>query len=197
MCRRGCCHLLVLPALLLCFGLTSNSAQSQERATARTVHEGSIYNGLPEIYQKWLDEDVRWIITEEERNDFNRLATDRQRDEFVVAFWEHRNPNPGAPQNKFKEQHYKRLAYSNQHFASGVPGYRTDRGRIYIVYGPPDQLEDHPNPTTQGYPSENWRYLHIVGIGEDVTFEFVDTCRCGEYRVTVDPSKRRSAPPKE
>jgi len=90
-----------------------------------------------EIYKKWLEEDVAWIITGQERADFVKLSTDKQRDEFVVAFWERRNPRPGSSENKFKEQHYRRLAYANTHFAAGVPGWKTDRGRMYILYGPP------------------------------------------------------------
>jgi GWxTD domain-containing protein len=90
---------------------------------------------LPEIYAKWLDEDVVWIISKQERIDFEKLSTDRQRYEFVVAFWERRNPSPGSTENKFKEEHYRRLAYTNTHFAAGVPGWKTDRGRRYILYG--------------------------------------------------------------
>jgi GWxTD domain-containing protein len=94
---------------------------------------------LPGIYAKRLDEDVVWIISKQERIDFEKLSTDRQRDEFVVAFWERRNPSPGSTENKFKEEHYRRLAYANTHFAAGVPGWKTDRGRRYILYGPSGQ----------------------------------------------------------
>jgi GWxTD domain-containing protein len=92
---------------------------------------------VKEIYKKWLEQDVAWIITGQERADFVKLSTDKQRDEFVVAFWERRNPTPGSSKNKFKEQHYRRLAYANTHFAASVPGWKTDRGRMYILYGPP------------------------------------------------------------
>jgi GWxTD domain-containing protein len=130
MSRPRCCNFL-LPILFLCFGLTSGSVQSQERTTVRTVHNASLDNSA--IYKKWLNEDVHWIITDQECADFTKLSSDKQRDEFVAAFWERRNPTPGSAANPFKESHYQRLAYANTHFADRVPGWKTDRGRVFIM----------------------------------------------------------------
>lgn len=151
-------------------------------------------------YQKWLDEDVCYLITEEERAEFGTLNTDQRRDTFVAQFWERRNLIPGSTENHFKEEHYRRLAYVNQHFAAGVAGYKTDRGRIYIVYGRPDEREQHPGRKETGipasaplqvrYPSDVWRYHFIKGVGKDVTFEFIDICRCGQYQLREDPTKK-------
>jgi GWxTD domain-containing protein len=135
---------------------------------------------------------VEWIIGDQERADFKKLLSDKQRDSFVVAFWERRNPTPGAAENKFKEDHYRRLAYANEHFAARIAGSKTDRGRIYIVYGPPDSVERHPETTASDpkgiqasrFPFEVWHYGYIEGLGKDVVIEFVDTCRCGEYDLT-------------
>ena len=150
-------------------------------------------------YQKWLDEDARYLITDEEREEFAKLKSDDQRDRFIENFWERRNPNPGSKPNKFKEEHYRRLAYANQHFVDGVPGYKTDRGHIYILYGPPDEREQHPGrsdigipasaPLTERYPSDVWRYHSLKGVGRDVFFKFIDTCRCGEFQLRNDPTK--------
>ena len=135
--------------------------------------------GLGAEYSKWLNEDVGYIINDAERTDFLRLRTDQERDNFVVQFWERRNPTPGAA-NKFKEEHYRRLAYTNQHFAAGLPGWKTDRGHIYIVYGPPDEIESHP----RGNGSiEIWLYHHIDGIGDNATVTFVDSTGRGEFRL--------------
>ena len=141
-------------------------------------------------YQKWLKEDVRWIITDEERHDFMKLATDDQRDQFVVNFWERRNPTPGSKTNAFKEEHYRRLAFANQHFAASVPGWKTDRGRIYIMYGPPDSIETHsPVKHANGLasdadlPYQVWHYNHLKGIGDDQNIKFVDVCSCGNYKL--------------
>lgn len=147
-------------------------------------------------YQKWLDEDVVYIITAEEKSNFLKLTTNQDRDRFVVNFWEQRNPHPGSGSNPFKEEHYRRLAYVNQHFASEVPGWKTDRGRIYILYGPPDERETHPTssggnlpPTNAAhFPTDMWRYHHIEGIGRDITFVFIDRCRCGNYILVEDPT---------
>ena len=144
---------------------------------------------------KWLEEDVRWIITPQERATFEKLTTDEQRDQFIVAFWERRNPAPGSAENKFKVEHYRRIAYSNAHFAftsskKSEPGWKTDRGRIYIVYGPPDSIDSHPSSgyklasgakaTIDAY--EVWSYRMIQGFGRDVTVRLVDQCHCGDYR---------------
>jgi GWxTD domain-containing protein len=143
-------------------------------------------------YQKWLDEDVRWIITDQERADFMKLTTDKQRDQFVEAFWESRNPAPGAPENKFKEARYQRIAYANQHFASGVPGFKTDRGHFYILYGPPDSVQRDPKLSPM---SEVWHYRNVYGFGQDVVLRFVDTCQCGDYRLVENhPEKPAAAP---
>jgi len=131
-------------------------------------------------YRKWLDEDVRYIITDQERAEFTKIISDQQRDEFVARFWERRNPDPGSPRNTFKEEHYRRLAYANTHFAAKVPGYRTDRGRIYILYRPPEEREQHPArnrfvpasaPATSRFPSDIWLYHYIKGVGHNVVMD--------------------------
>ncbi len=131
-------------------------------------------------YSKWLKEDVRWIITDNEREELFGLKNDNARDEFVKEFWERRNPTPGSTHNPFKEEHYRRLAFANEHFAAGIPGWKSDRGHIYIVRGSPDKITSHPASGTTG-PSQIWLY-HLIGKS-DLVFEFVDVCRCGEYQL--------------
>lgn len=162
----------------------------------------SLKHELKGEYKKWLDEDVRWIISDEERKAFMQLSNDEERDKFIEAFWDRRNPNPDSEDNEFKDEHYRRIEYANEHFAAGIPGWRTDRGRIYIVYGPPDEIDSHPSggtydrPMEEGggetstYPFEDWRYRHIDNIGEEVIIEFVDTCMCGEYHMTMDKGEK-------
>ena len=157
---------------------------------------------LSKPYKKWLDEDVVYIITDEERAAFKQLSNDEERDNFIEAFWQRRDPTPDTEENEFKEEHYQRIAYANEHFAAGVPGWRTDRGRIYIVFGKPDEIESHPSggtyerPMDEGggetstFPFEDWRYRYIEGIGQEVIVEFVDTCMCGEYHMTMDRSEK-------
>jgi hypothetical protein len=87
-----------------------------------------------------------------------------------------------------KEEHYRRIAYANQHFASAIPGWKTDRGRIYIVYGPPDEIEDHSGTATVPFPWQQWRYRYIANIGNNVIVQFNDTNRDGEYHMAVDPA---------
>jgi len=153
-------------------------------------------------YKKWLDEDVRWIITDEERSAFKQLSNDEERDQFIEAFWQRRDPTPDTIENEFKEEHYRRIAYANEHFAAGIPGWKSDRGRMYIMYGPADEIESHPSggsyerPMEEGggststYPFEDWRYRYIEGIGQEVIIEFVDTCMCGDYHMTMDRSEK-------
>ena len=100
---------------------------------------------ISKTYKKWLDEDVIYIITPEERQAFMQLSNDEERDNFIEAFWQRRDPTPDTPENEFKEEHYRRIEYANEHFAAGIPGWKTDRGRIYIIYGQPDEIDSHPS----------------------------------------------------
>jgi len=157
---------------------------------------------LSKPYKKWLEEDVVWIITDEERAAFKQLSNDEERDNFIEAFWQRRDPTPDTEENEYKEEHYQRIAYANEHFAAGVPGWKTDRGRMYIVFGKPDEIDSHPSggsyqrPMEEGggetstFPFEDWRYRYIEGIGQEVIIEFVDTCMCGEYHMTMDRSEK-------
>ena len=157
---------------------------------------------LGTAYRKWLDEDVRWIITDQERKAFLSLSNDEERDAFIEQFWRRRNPNPDSPENEFREEHYRRIAYANEHFAAGKPGWMTDRGHIYIAFGPPDSIESHPaggqyeRPLEEGggetstFPFEQWHYRYIPGIGENIDIEFVDDCMCGDYEMTIDRSRK-------
>jgi GWxTD domain-containing protein len=142
-------------------------------------------------YRKWLNEEVAYIITDEERKGFVRLTTDEDRAAFVKDFWLFRDPTPGTPENEFRDEHYRRIAYANSRFAADISGWKTDRGRIYIQYGPPDEIESHPTGNdTQRYPFEQWRYRLIAGIGNNVIVEFVDKAGTGEYRMTLDPNAK-------
>ncbi len=150
----------------------------------------------------WLDQDVGWIITDEERAAFKQLSNDEERENFIEAFWQRRDPTPDTAENEFKEEHYRRIAYANEHFPAGIPGWKTDRGRIYIVFGPADEIESHPSggsyqrPMEEGggststFPFETWRYRYLEGIGQEVIIEFVDTCMCGDYHMTIDRSEK-------
>jgi GWxTD domain-containing protein len=157
---------------------------------------------LSGVYKKWLDEDVKWIITDEELSTFKKLSNNAERDQFIEAFWRRRDPTPDTAENEYKEEHYRRIAYANEHFAAGIPGWRTDRGRIYIMYGPPSSIESHPmggpyqRPAEEGggqtttFPFETWRYRYLEGIGQEIELEFVDDCGCGAYELTIDRSRK-------
>jgi len=153
-------------------------------------------------YKKWVDQDVHWIITDQELKAFKSLSNDEERDAFIEAFWQRRNPNPDSPENEFREEHYRRIEYSNEHFAAGKPGWKTDRGHMYIAYGKPDSTDSHPSGgtydrpmdegggTTSTFPFEVWHYRYLEGVGENIDIEFVDTCMCGDYHMTIDRSEK-------
>ena len=157
---------------------------------------------LSRVYKKWLNEDVVWIITDQERAAFKQLSNDEERDNFIEAFWQRRDPTPDTEENEYKEEHYRRIAYANEHFAAGIPGWKSDRGRIYIMYGPADEVDSHPSggtynrPMDEGggetstYPFEDWRYRYLEGIGQEIIVEFVDTCLCNDYHMTMDRSEK-------
>ena len=168
----------------------------------RRRQQESLNRELEGAFKRWLDEDVTYIITNEERTAFRRLSNDEEREQFIEQFWLRRNPDPESLANDYREEHYRRIAYANQHFASGIPGWKTDRGRIYIMYGPPDEIEAHPSggfyqrPIEEGggststYPFETWRYRYIEGVGQNIMLEFVDPTLTGEYRMTMDPAEK-------
>ena len=134
-------------------------------------------------FEKWAAEDVAYIITDAERNAFKRLTTDEEHEKFVEQFWDRRDPTPGTPANEFKDEHYRRIAYANTRFQSAIPGWKSDRGRIYITYGPPDEIDSH---TAERW--ELWRYRYIDGIGNDVIIRFEDRDNDGSYPMVGSPN---------
>ena len=170
--------------------------------TAERRRRQSLKNELSPEDKKWLDEDVAWIITDEERQAFKHLANEEEREQFIEQFWLRRNPNPDSPENEFREQHYLRIAYANEHFAAGKPGWRTDRGHIYIAFGKPDSIDSHPSggnfdrPMEEGggntstFPFETWHYRYLLGVGDNIDIEFVDSCMCGDFHATIDRSEK-------
>jgi GWxTD domain-containing protein len=208
----GTALLLVIPAISQDApkqDSTSTSAPAKRETVAKPLtekqikkKEAALKKELETPWKKWLNEDVVYIITDEERKAFKQLNTDEEREQFVEQFWLRRDPTPDTVENEFKEEHYRRIAYANERYASGAPGWKMDRGRIYIVFGPPDEIDEHPSggtynrPTAEGggetttFPFEDWRYRYIEGIGNDIIIEFVDTTMTGEYHMTMDPSEK-------
>ncbi len=170
--------------------------KEQKKKMGRALKE------LDAQYKQWLNEDVVYIIAPEERTAFLQLSTSEEREQFIEQFWLRRSSNPDLPENDFKEEHYRRIAYANEHFASGIPGWRTDRGRTYIIWGPADEVDSHPTggtydrPMNEGggstttYPWEMWRYRYLEGLGNNIELEFVDPSGSGEYHLTMDPSEK-------
>ena len=168
----------------------------------RYTSQKALRQELKGTYKTWLSQEVPYIITDEERKAFTSLSNDEERDAFIENFWLRRNPNPDSPENEFREEHYRRIAYANEHFAAGKPGWKTDRGHIYIAYGKPDDIDSHPSGgsynrtpeegggTTTTFPFEIWHYRYLEGIGENIDIEFVDTCQCGDYHFTIDRSEK-------
>ena len=198
---------------LLLTGYSAAQKKSETEPTRETVakplsekerrkREERLRKELETPYRRWLSEDVAYIITDDERTAFKRLSTDDEREQFIEQFWLRRDPTPDSAENEFKEEHYRRIAYANERYASGIPGWKADRGRIYITFGPPDEIESHPSGgtyerppeegggTTSTFPFEKWRYRWIEGIGTDIIIEFVDPTMTGEYRMTMDPSEK-------
>ena len=190
-------------AVSLCAAALVGQNQESGRSDSQTVakpltkkqiakKQKALERELAGPWKKWLNEDVVYIITDAEKRAFKQLKTDEERQSFVEQFWLRRDPSPDTEENEYKEEHYRRIAYANDHYASGIPGWKTDRGRIYITYGPADEIESHPSggsyerPMEEGggetstYPFEDWRYRYIDGVGTNVIIEFVDASMSGE-----------------
>ena len=173
--------------------------QPNQDPTSRTRN---VKPELKEAYKRWLDQDVPYIITKEEKRAFQALQTDEERENFIENFWRRRDPNPDTEENEFREEYYERIAYANERFTSGIPGWRTDRGRIYIAWGKPDSIESRPaggaydrpayegGGTTTTYPFEVWFYRHLDGVGDGVEIEFVDPTGTGEYRLARNANEK-------
>jgi GWxTD domain-containing protein len=197
------CLKFLLFLIFLGIGLNAlSSATRDKQDKSKNGKKAKQEAGMGQYYKKWLDEDVSPIITNEERSVFKSLNNDEERKNFIKIFWDQRNPDPGSSYNSFKEEHYRRIAYANKHFASGVPGWKTDRGMIYIKFGKPDDIESHPmggpytRPFYEGggdtdtYPFEKWTYRHIDGVGDGIEIEFVDQSMSGEYRISQGPDDK-------
>lgn len=205
--RRGSgSSALVALAVTAIFGILGSSlqlyARPDKQSRQETRPEKAVQKENESPYKNWVQEEVPYIITAEERQAFNKLTTDGERERFIESFWERRNPNPGSRENEFKEEYYRRVAYANEHFASGipgptevpsgrpglmVPGWKTDRGKIYIMYGPPNEIDSHSGGAV---PFEDWSYKYIDGIGNNVKLEFVDPTLRGEYHLTLNPREK-------
>lgn len=180
------------------------SAQPKSKDTSQdpTDKPRNVKPELKKAYKDWLEKDVVYIITDEERKAFKKLQTDEERERFIEEFWRRRDPDPDTDENEFKEEYYERVAYANEHFASGIPGWKSDRGRIWIMYGKPDERETHPmggqydRPSYEGggststYPFETWFYRYLAGVGSGVEIEFVDPTGSGEYRIARNPDEK-------
>jgi GWxTD domain-containing protein len=148
----------------------------------------------------WVDQEVPDIASSEERNTFQGLRTDEEREQFIAAFWQRRDPTPGTADNEFRSEYYRRIADANQRFTtpSGIRGWLTDRGRTLILHGEPDQranaalaaLRREDGSVISLGPLELWRYRYIQGIGNNVELTFVDTARRGNYRLELDPKQK-------
>ena len=194
---------IAIPSVFAQQGPDPSAAPAPQKLTKDTKKKmRRTLKELDNSYRQWLSEDVTYIISPEERNAFLQLDTNEEREQFIEQFWLRRSSNPDLPENDFKEEHYRRIAYANEHFASGIPGWKTDRGRMYIMWGPADEVDSHPTggtydrPMDEGggststYPWETWRWRYLEGIGENVILEFVDPSGSGEYHMTMDPGEK-------
>src|SRR5215467_3393421 len=206
MSRRGIfitlTSLLVLTTSSLSIAQKKNDSKKEDARKADAAKRSREQENASRVFKKWLDEDVAYVITNEERAAYKALKTDEEREQFIEQFWLRRDPTPDTVENEFKEDHYARIAYANERFSSGIPGWKTDRGRIYILYGKPAEIESHAaggtyerpiqegGGTTSTFPFETWRYRYIEGIGNEVILEFVDPTMSGEYHLTTDPNEK-------
>jgi GWxTD domain-containing protein len=209
MARRNSLRSYFSASILAAFVLAPPAARAQDSKKSDRQPPADVMSRprnrkeeLKKPYKDWLNEDVAYIITDEERKAFKKLATDEEREQFIEAFWRRRDPDPDTDENEYKEEYFERIAYANEHFASGIPGWKTDRGRIYIMFGKPDEKESHPSGgsyqreiyegggNTSTYPFEKWFYRYIEGVGSGVEIEFVDPTGSGEYRIARSPEEK-------
>src|SRR5437773_6843026 len=196
---------VVVALLALAFAAPSGLAQKNKNTEQNqdpSEKTRNVKTELNKAYKDWLEKDVAYIITDEERKAFKKLQTDDERERFIEEFWRRRDPDPDNDESEYREEYYERIAYANEHFASGIPGWKTDRGRIWIMYGKPDETESHPaggaynresyegGGSTSTYPFERWFYRYLAGVGSGIEIEFVDPTGSGEYRIARNPDEK-------
>ena len=196
---------LAVTLLAAFFAVPSGLAQKNKNSDAGQDPSEKTRKVKPELkkaYKDWLEKDVTYIITDDERRAFKKLETDEERERFIEEFWRRRDPDPDTDENEFREEYYERIAYANEHYTSGIPGWKTDRGRIYIMWGKPDEIETHPSGgayeresyegggSTSTYPFERWFYRYLPGVGSGIELEFVDPTGSGEYRLARNPDEK-------
>jgi len=194
----------LLAVFMLCLSASVLFAQPPDKTKSGDPNDNprNVKPELKQAYKKWLENDVAYIITNEERKAFKALATDEERENFIESFWRRRDPDPDTEENEYREEYYERIAYANEKFTSGIPGWKTDRGRVYIAWGKPDSVESRPaggtydRPSYEGggststYPFEIWFYRHLEGVGDGLEIEFVDPSGTGEYRMARDANEK-------
>ncbi len=204
MSKRSLFRNVVLAAAALLIADSGASAQKPSETPSQdpSGNARKVKIELKEAYKRWLSNDVSYIITKEERRAFMALQTDEERENFIESFWRRRDPDPDTEENEYREEYYERIAYANERFTSGIPGWKTDRGRIYIAWGKPDSIESHPSggsydrPSYEGggststYPFEIWFYRHLDNVGDGLEIEFVDPTGTGEYRIARNANEK-------
>ena len=191
-----------LTASVILTGATYSFAQDPKPSEDPTGKARVVKAEVKKVYKDWLSKDVDYIITGDEKKAFKALKTDEERENFIETFWRRRDPDPDTEENEYREEYYERIAYANEHYASGIPGWKTDRGRIYITFGKPDSVESHPSggqydrPSYEGggststYPFETWFYRYLENVGSGIEIEFVDPTGTGEYRIARSPNEK-------
>ncbi len=192
-----------LTVSILATSVTFGFAQDKEKPSEDpTTKARKVGKEKDRIYSEWTSKDVGYIITGDEKKAYKALKTDEERENFIENFWRRRDPDPDTEENEYREEYYERIAYANEHYASGIPGWKTDRGRIYITFGKPDSIETHPTggaydrPSYEGggstttYPFEVWFYRHLDNVGDGIEIEFVDPTGTGEYRIARSPNEK-------
>ena len=202
MSKKNLIRSAVLTVSILSAGASIGYAQVPKPTEEAPNKVRKVKGEINKAYKDWLSKDVEYIITGDEKKAFKALTTDEERENFIENFWRRRDPDPDSEENEYREEYYERIAYANERFASGIPGWRTDRGRIYITFGKPDSIESHPSggsydrPSYEGggstttYPFETWFYRHLDNVGEGIEIEFVDPTGTGEYRIARSPNEK-------
>ena len=181
---------MIVAFTLVVFSLATSAQCNLDKQTTNTS-SGSARPSPGPSYAAWLDEDVRWIVTDGNRAKFYVLKSNNERDRFIEQFWSLRDPTPNTFVNEYRQEHYRRLLYANEHFLTvDTPGWKTDRGRMYIVHGEPDKVTSQHK---DGEQKEVWRYRYLEGIGQEVDIEFVDRCRCGKFEQVTDVEHLRKS----
>ena len=164
-------HMAYTRTRFYCYNPEMDAQRKEQQVASNTGRVYSIYESMAPIQIENELQYIRYIATKEEKKIIKSLKDLDAKKSFLVEFWAKRDPDPDRPGNKFRDEYLERVRFANKQFSGMEEGWKTDFGRVYILYGPPTNVERFPN-TMNGRAYQVWTYENLQGGAEFVFIDF-------------------------